>query len=173
MQKSWQVCPRWKSWTKSALSHTAPYSASAQGNWRGKFQRISNSPCFAKILNWSLSGCIWWEKEQPLGSLQRTWREAQVAESLLWNTGDFSTLSKVKSPDSTAGKSPLTQTTVCSVSREAALMVIQQETLQLKAELELTSHFHISITPNTAGKTAAAALFQKGSPAYAAPYSYG
>lgn len=52
-------------------------------------------------------------------------------------------------------------------------MVIQQETLQLKAELELTSHFHISITPNTAGKTAAAALFQKGGPAYAAPYSYG
>lgn len=52
-------------------------------------------------------------------------------------------------------------------------MVIQQETLQLKAELELTSHFHISVTPNTAGKTAAAALFQKGGPAYAAPYSYG
>lgn len=53
-------------------------------------------------------------------------------------------------------------------------MVIQQETLQLKAELQLTSHFHVSITPNTAGKTAAAAaLFQKGGPAYAAPYSYG
>lgn len=50
-------------------------------------------------------------------------------------------------------------------------MVIQQETLQLKAELQLTSHFHISITPNTAGKTAAAPLFQEGGPAYAASYS--
>lgn len=62
LEKSWQVCPRWKSWTKSALNHIAPYSASSQGNWRGKFQRISNSPCFAKILSWSLGGCVWWEE---------------------------------------------------------------------------------------------------------------
>lgn len=52
-------------------------------------------------------------------------------------------------------------------------MVIQQEALQLKAELQLTSHFHILVIPNTDGKTAATPLFQKGGPAYAAPYSYG